>query len=61
MIKLKVNADGACTKNPVKASMGGIFRNSEGICIGCFTQFLGNENALFAELMAAKTAIEIAH
>jgi len=56
---IKVNTDGASTKNPVKASAGGIFRNSEGICIGCFTQFLGNVNALHAELVAAMTAVEI--
>ena len=58
---IKVNTDRASTKNPVKASARGIFRNSEGICIGCFSPFLGNENALFAELVAAITTIEIAH
>jgi ribonuclease HI len=45
----------------LKASAGGIFRNSEGICTGCFSQFLGPQNALFAELVVAMTAIEIAH
>lgn len=57
---IKVNTDGASTKNPCKASAGGIFRDSEGNCIGCFTQFLGSVNALHAELVAAMTAIEIA-
>ena len=57
----KVNTDGASTKNPVKASTGGIFRNSEGECIGCFSQFLGNKDALHAELVAAMIAIEISY
>jgi len=58
---IKVNTDGAATKNPLEASAGGIFRNAEGIYIGCFSQFLGPKNALYAELVAAMTAIEIAH
>jgi len=56
-----VNTDGASTKNPIKASAGGIFRNYEGECIGCFSQFLGNKDALHAELVAAMIAIEIAY
>jgi len=48
-------------KNPNRAVAGGIFRNSESICIGCFTQSLGEKNALYVELVAAMTAIEIAH
>jgi len=44
-----------------KFSAGGIFRNYEGECIGCFSQFLGNKDALHAELVAAMIAIEIAY
>jgi hypothetical protein len=58
---IKANTDGASTKNPCKASAGGIFRNSESVCIGCFFQLLGPKNALYAELVAAMTAIEIAY
>lgn len=58
---IKANTDGAATKHPNRAAAGGIFRNSESICIGCFTQSLGEQNALYAELVAAMTAIEIAH
>jgi ribonuclease HI len=58
---IKVNTDGASTKNPVKASAGGIFRNSVGECIGCFYQFLGSKDALHAELVAAMIAIEISY
>lgn len=43
---IKINTDGACVKNPVKASIGGIFRNNEGCCVGCFAQSLGDGNAL---------------
>lgn len=35
--------------------------NAEGMCIGCFSQFLGPKYVLYAELVAAMTAIEIAH
>jgi ribonuclease HI len=55
-----VNTDGAATKNPNNASAGGIFRNNEGICIGCFAQNLGITNAYNAELMAAILAMETA-
>jgi len=58
---IKANIDGASTKNPIKAFLGGIFRNSESICMGCFFQLLGPKNALYAELVAAMTAIEIAY
>jgi ribonuclease HI len=47
-------------KNPNKASVGGIFRNSDSIRVGCFTQYLGAQSAMYAELVAAMTAIEIA-
>jgi ribonuclease HI len=57
---IKVNTDGAATKNPNKASAGGIFRDKDGLCIGCFAQNLGNVNAFHAELMAAIIAMEIA-
>jgi len=58
---LKVNTDGASTKNHIKASVGGIFRNYEGECICCFSQFLGNKDAFHAELVATMIAIEIAY
>lgn len=57
---IKINTDGAATKNPSNASAGGIFRDKEGICIGCFAQNLGNVNAYHAELMAAIIAMETA-
>jgi len=40
---------------------GGIFRNNEAECIGCFAQNLGLGSSLFAELSGAMQAIEIAH
>jgi len=32
---IKINTDGSYVKNPAKASIGGIFRNNAGICVGC--------------------------
>ena len=57
---IKINTYGVAVKNPEKAAAGGIFRNSEGFCLGGFSQFLGNGNALYAELFAAMNAIELA-
>ena len=57
---IKINIDGAFVKYPNRALTGGIFRNHEGICVGCFAQFLGEGNALFAELSSIMAAIEIA-
>ena len=58
---LKVNTDGAFVKTPVKAACGGIFRNSDGICQGCFDQDIPNYNsAFYVEIFAVILAIEIA-
>jgi len=58
---IKANTDGAATKNPSRAAAEGIFRDSDSNYIGCFSQFLGIQNALYAELVATMTAIEIAY
>jgi hypothetical protein len=50
---IKVNTDGAATKNPLNASAGGMFKDKEGNCLGNFAQNLGNVNAFHVELMAA--------
>lgn len=57
---LKVNTDGAVTKNPSKAACGGIFRSSEGFTRGCFAQNLSTDSAFVAEILGAILAIEIA-
>jgi len=57
---IKINTDGAATKNPSRAAAGGIFRNLDGACLGGFSQFIGPADALFAELTAAMNAIELA-
>jgi ribonuclease HI len=57
----KVNTDVASTKYPPNASGGGIFRDREGICIGCFAHDLGSVNAFHVELVAAMLALQIAH
>ena len=43
---LKVNTDGAVTKNPPKAACGGIFRSSEGFSRGSFAQNLTTGSAI---------------
>jgi len=57
---IKINTYGAYVKNPIRASAGGIFRDEHCACLGCFAQFLGVGDALFAELSAAMSAIELA-
>jgi len=57
---IKINTDDAAIKNPARAAAGGIFRNSDGACIGGFTHFIGPADALFAKLIATMVAIEIA-
>jgi len=43
------------------AACGGLFRNQEAICIGCFAQNLGPGSSLFAELSGVMQATEITH
>lgn len=42
------------------ASFGGIYRDSNGACLGYFSDFAGITTSLHAELMAAAKSIEIA-
>ncbi|GAU13228.1 hypothetical protein TSUD_245980 [Trifolium subterraneum] len=58
---MKCNSDGASLGNPGNSSCGGIFRNAEAIFKGAFAINLGIQSSLFAELMGAMIAIEIAH
>lgn len=53
----KCNTDGASSGI---SSCGGIFRDHEAICIGCFSKPLGVSNSYQAELQGALRAIEIA-
>jgi ribonuclease HI len=57
---IKVNTDGASVQNPLRVAAGGIFRNSDGDCLGGFAQFLGPVSALIAELSDAMATIELA-
>jgi hypothetical protein len=54
---MKVNTNGATIVNPGVVFAGGIFRNENGVCSGCFAQRLGPREALFAELIVAMIAI----
>ena len=57
---LKVNTDGALTKNLTKAVYGVIFRDSNNVCHCCFAQNLNTESTFIGEISRAMKAIEIA-
>ncbi|PNY17703.1 ribonuclease H [Trifolium pratense] len=57
---VKCNSDGAALGAPGLASCGGLFRNSSAEFLGAFAENLGVNNALYAELVGAMKAIEIA-
>ncbi|GAU44563.1 hypothetical protein TSUD_367190 [Trifolium subterraneum] len=57
---IKCNCDRASLGNPGNSSCGGFFRNSAAIFEGAFAVNLGVQTSLFAELMGAMLAIEIA-
>jgi len=55
---VKCNIDGAVINNTTVC--GGIFRNYHSDHLGSFSNFIGQGNALIAELTATMLAIEIA-
>lgn len=55
---IKVNTDDAARGSPSLATGGGIFRDSSGAILGCFSAFFGNSFSLQAELTAVMMAIE---
>ena len=57
---MKVNTDGALTKNPAQSACKGIFRDSEGTYLGGFAQNLNTNSSFNVELLADITAIEVA-
>lgn len=58
---VKCNTDGAAKGSPGPSACGGIFRDYWASNLGCFAANLGISNALYAELMGAILAIEIAY
>lgn len=57
---IKCNSDGASLGNPGVSSCGGIFRDFEGTCLGCFVEPLGTLTSYQAEMCGALRAIEVA-
>jgi hypothetical protein len=57
---IKCNTDGAAHGSPGMSACGGILRNSSSMCVGWFPQNLSFYNALYAELVGAMKAIELA-
>jgi ribonuclease HI len=58
---IKCNIDGFALGSPGLSACGGLFRNSNGDFLEGFSDNLGTASSLFAELMAAILAIEIAY
>jgi ribonuclease HI len=58
---VKCNSEGASAGNPGNSSCGGVFRNFGVTFCDAFAINLGIQPSLFAELMGAMLAIEIAH
>lgn len=58
---VKCNTNGASRGNLGLATCGGIFRDSSGVIMGCFSDFLGTLTSFQAELVAIMLAIERLH
>ena len=58
---IKCNTDGVSSGNPDNSSCGVIFRDSDGNCVGCFSDPLGNGTSYLAEIKGVLRAIELAH
>jgi len=58
---LKCNTNGTSFGNPGTSACGGIFRDFEGNCKGCFAEFLGLSTSYQAELLRVIRAIEITY
>ncbi|XP_019430034.1 PREDICTED: uncharacterized protein LOC109337509 [Lupinus angustifolius] len=57
---IKVNTDGAAHGSPGHSGGGGIFRNHNGLFLARFANYLGIQNALYAELHSAIKAVDLA-
>lgn len=57
---IKVNTDGTSTGSPGFTACAGILKDSRGEYIGSFSAYLGIQNSLYAEIMGAILAIELA-
>lgn len=58
---IKCNTDGAAMGCSGHVAAGGLFCDSAGAILGCFSSYLGISNALFAEFSAAIFAVEVAY
>ncbi|KAJ3679423.1 hypothetical protein LUZ60_017434 [Juncus effusus] len=57
---IKLNFDGASKTNTKKASIGGVYRNHEGVFLLGYSEHIGKATSSVAELVAAKRGLEIA-
>ncbi|XP_019435162.1 PREDICTED: uncharacterized protein LOC109341675 [Lupinus angustifolius] len=58
---VKINIDGVAKGSPGHAGGGAIFRDGKGKCLGCLASYFNIQHSLFAEVLAAIKAIQIAH
>ncbi|XP_019431610.1 PREDICTED: uncharacterized protein LOC109338761 [Lupinus angustifolius] len=58
--RIKINSDGAARAYPGPVGGGAIFRDNSGQCLACTTNFYGIQEAIFAGLKAAISAIHFA-
>ncbi|KAL4283563.1 hypothetical protein GQ457_16G029270 [Hibiscus cannabinus] len=56
---LKLNVDGAVTRDGGLGGVGGLLRNSEGKCLLSFSRHVGQVPPLLAEILAIKFGLEI--
>ncbi|KAK3220390.1 hypothetical protein Dsin_014360 [Dipteronia sinensis] len=56
---LLFNVDGLSKGEPVMAGIGGVLRNSTGRTLGKFSYFVGNQDAITAELLAIRKACSL--
>lgn len=58
---IKCNPDGASRRNPGLSTYGGIFRDSSGAILGCFSDFIGVSTSFNVELVGPMKAIELVY
>ncbi|KAK1591022.1 hypothetical protein Q3G72_001013 [Acer saccharum] len=56
---LKFNVDGSSFGNPGAAGVGGVLRDSSGKVVGMFSEFVGNLDAITAEILAIHRAVSL--
>ncbi|KAE8686216.1 hypothetical protein F3Y22_tig00111071pilonHSYRG00012 [Hibiscus syriacus] len=56
---MKLNVDGATSRNGLTGGIGGIFRNSDGLTLGLFSEPIGRTSPVLAELSPLKHGLDL--